>query len=336
MKEYEEYEEINPFKKRKHSNRHTKAPKLKRINSLRVGAIVASTLAAATVVAINSPSPINWIKKETHSISEIKEQYNKHEFGSWVIVKAEDCENDGLRERKCSVCGETISETVAKHHHIVKVMGTEADCLHTGLSDGEICDVCGKVIKEQEVLPVSDHIYDDGVITLEATCIKDGVMTFTCSVCNSSYTETINKTDKHISETIAGKPATCLEDGSSNYQRCKVCHKLLSEQTIIPAKGHNVVTLAAVNPTCTKEGHGQGKWCDVCGKIFDYGEIYAIVDHQINWDVPTYIEPTCTSNGAYIFKCMFCSYSETEVLDPYGHDDFDGDGFCNRCGATIH
>ena len=39
--------------------------------------------------------------------------------------------------------------------------------------------------------PKKDHTWDNGVVTTEPTAEKDGVKTYTCTVCNETKTETI-------------------------------------------------------------------------------------------------------------------------------------------------
>lgn len=38
--------------------------------------------------------------------------------------------------------------------------------------------------------PKKDHTWDNGVVTTEPTAEKDGVKTYTCTVCNETKTET--------------------------------------------------------------------------------------------------------------------------------------------------
>lgn len=48
------------------------------------------------------------------------------------------------------------------HEHIEKLLPRiEPTCLKTGLTEGKICAECGKVLVEQEVLPISDHHYNE-------------------------------------------------------------------------------------------------------------------------------------------------------------------------------
>ena len=45
--------------------------------------------------------------------------------------------------------------------------------------------------------PACEHEWDQGKVTTEATCIKDGVMTYTCTLCGETKTEAIKATGEH-------------------------------------------------------------------------------------------------------------------------------------------
>ena len=73
-----------------------------------------------------------------------------------------------------------------------------------------------------------DHNYTSKVTT-KATCTKDGVKTFTCSVCNDSYTEAIAATGKHNYTSKVTTKATCTKDGVKTFT-CSVCNKSYTEK----------------------------------------------------------------------------------------------------------
>lgn len=74
-----------------------------------------------------------------------------HTFGEWETITAATCIAAGEQKRVCS-CGETETEAIAA----------------TG-----------------------EHDYDSGEVTTAPGCTTEGVMTYTCSVCDRSYTEAI-------------------------------------------------------------------------------------------------------------------------------------------------
>lgn len=54
------------------------------------------------------------------------------------------------------------------HEHIEKLLPRiEPTCLKTGLTEGKICAECGKVLVEQEVLPISDHHYNENGVCVD-------------------------------------------------------------------------------------------------------------------------------------------------------------------------
>ena len=337
LKEYEEYDEINPIKKRAHSNRHTKTPKLKRLNGIKIGAILSTAIVVSAAAIANSPEPLNWTKKEVNSIAEIADRFNKgHDFSEWAIVLEADCNNNGTRQRVCTTCNEIEVQDIPAAHHEVVLSKVEPTCKEEGLSEGLMCDVCGQIFTSQTAIPKIDHAYNQGKIEKAPTCIEKGTKVFTCKYCDETKTETIAPTGNHTIAVIPETPASCTSSGLTQGQRCSVCNEVLVSQTEIPAIGHHIVPLAAVNSTCSKPGHGEGTYCDVCGTIINPGVEYGTIEHEYNWDAPERVEPTCTSEGSETYICIYCGDRVSEMLDPFGHNDYDGDMFCDICGAEMH
>lgn len=92
------------------------------------------------------------------------------------------CTVDGKTTVSCSVCTETLSETVIPATGHTEENGAGAD-IHTK------CSVCGNAVKDG-----SYHDYTDEVTT-QNTCISEGVLTHTCT-CGWSYTEAIPASHK--------------------------------------------------------------------------------------------------------------------------------------------
>ena len=65
-------------------------------------------------------------------------------------------------------------------------------------------------------------------ITTEATCVKDGIKTFTCSVCNDSYTEAIAATGEHNYTSKVTTETTCTREGVKTFT-CSVCNGSYTE-----------------------------------------------------------------------------------------------------------
>ena len=84
-----------------------------------------------------------------------------------------------------------------------------------------------------------------GVETQAPTCSAEGVMTYTCSKCQESYTEAIAVIDHNYVADIID--ATCTTTGTATYE-CSVCFHSYDET--IPMKAHNYV-----DDVCADCGH---------------------------------------------------------------------------------
>ena len=89
----------------------------------------------------------------------------EHNWGDWVITKEPTCAKSGEETSTCTVCKEaTRTRTVRPTDtHTPEIVGGKAPtCTAGGLTAGEKCGVCQKILKEQEeILPT--HSIEDGV-----------------------------------------------------------------------------------------------------------------------------------------------------------------------------
>lgn len=121
-----------------------------------------------------------------------------HIFGEWEETESATCTEQGLETRTCQKCGEIETRYYPAFGHTpTKDNAVKATCITTGLTEGKHCVICGETIVAQETIPATGKHNYVGKVTTDATCTEDGVKTFTCSVCNDSYTETIPATGKH-------------------------------------------------------------------------------------------------------------------------------------------
>ena len=97
------------------------------------------------------------------------------------------------------------------------------------------------------------HSYT-ATVTKEASCKEAGVRTYTCSVCNDSYTEEIAKLTTHSYTATVTKEASCKEAGVRTYM-CSVCNDSYTEEIA------KLTTHTWEKASCIKE-----KTCSTCGK----------------------------------------------------------------------
>ncbi|MGM9630810.1 glycoside hydrolase family 2 TIM barrel-domain containing protein [Butyricicoccus sp.] len=94
----------------------------------------------------------------------------------------------------CTVCGEIVKagETIAATGHTTEVRNAkEATCTEEGYTGDTYCTECGELVKAGSTIAAKGHSWDNGVETTPATETEDGVMTYTCTVCGETKTETI-------------------------------------------------------------------------------------------------------------------------------------------------
>ena len=110
---------------------------------------------------------------------------------------AATCTTDGKTAGShCSKCGTIITaqQTVkATGHTVVTDKAVAATCTTDGKTAGSHCSKCGTIITAQQTVKATGHIWDDGKITKQATATETGVMTYTCTTCKTTRTETIPK-----------------------------------------------------------------------------------------------------------------------------------------------
>ena len=118
-----------------------------------------------------------------------------HKPGEWITDKEATCTEEGSKHQVCAVCSETIAtDTIGKKDHGTVVdPAVAATCTTTGLTEGSHCPDCQLVHKAQDVVPVIEHAYNEGVVTTAPTAATVGVKTFTCTVCDTTRTEEIAK-----------------------------------------------------------------------------------------------------------------------------------------------
>ena len=121
--------------------------------------------------------------------------------------KEPTCTEEGSKSIHCTKCDATQYNEVfpAKGHSAGE---WEVETPATQDKNGKEvrkCSVCGEVVESREII-IHSHVFNYK-ITTPATCVEDGVITFTCS-CGESYTVSQYATG-HIDENNDGKCDKC-------------------------------------------------------------------------------------------------------------------------------
>ncbi len=148
------------------------------------------------------------------------------------------------------------------------------------------------------------HNEEDGVVYY-VDCFKcDGI---TKTKMYSNYDDDNYVQPHKIVKDDAVEP-TCSSTGLSEGSHCSECNKIIIEQAIIPATGHDFDEWELLDAEDYKYRHK----CKVCG-------LEEVVVHHL--DGGTIIEPPdCLNGGVTKYNCTDCDETFIVNTDPLGHD----------------
>ncbi len=99
-----------------------------------------------------------------------EETVHVHTPGDWVVTAEPTCKDEGTRQKICGTCGQTVqTESIAKTEEHTPVTDPFVPPSETedGRTEGSHCELCGKVLVEQTVIPAN----------LQGVAIKSGALT---------------------------------------------------------------------------------------------------------------------------------------------------------------
>lgn len=148
----------------------------------------------------------------------------------YKITKEPTCTKDGEKvyyctRKSCTTGTKTVTLPATGHDDGVLKVTKEPTCAEPGLKE-TVCSKCGTVLegKPTETVPATgQHTWDNGKITLAPTTTKEGVKTFTCTVCKATKTEAVAKLPaKPKNDTKKPKAGTKVTVGGNQYTVTKV------------------------------------------------------------------------------------------------------------------
>ena len=170
-----------------------------------------------------------------------------------------------------ALCFAGLSCVTAQGLHTVVIdAAVPATCTGNGLTEGQHCSLCGKVLVPQNVVAALGHRYE-GVIT-EASCTVDGWITYTCTTCGDSCVgDPVNALGHSYGEGVITTEPTCEDFGEQTFI-CSACGHIYVEE--VDALGHHYETVVTA-PTCTEKGYTTHT-CSVCGDTYTDNEVDAL------------------------------------------------------------
>ena len=243
-----------------------------------------------------------------------------HSFGEWVVTEESTCIKAGTKRRDCKNCDyfETADAELAAHTPKA-VPAVEATCTTSGLTEGSVCSVCGKVLTAQTTISALGHDMKE-VGKVDSTCTKEGVINYKCSRCDHTSQTAIPKKDHSFSAdfTVVTK-ATCTTNGKK-AKLCTVCSAEDPDSaTVIPAKGHAYGNWSTVNEVsctenglekrvCTNEATDEYEACEA----FETRAIKAPGHNMTETVDEKYLDSPadCVNDAVYKKSCSRCDYTE--------------------------
>ncbi|MDE6585286.1 MAG: leucine-rich repeat domain-containing protein [Clostridia bacterium] len=268
-----------------------------------------------------------------------REYYTCGDCGKWFY----DAEGHGEIFNKADVV------IPVDGHNLNFVEAKPVSCTEDGNHEYFTCMVCEKWFgdfegnneitdKSSVIIPSDGHAMTP-VAATPASCTEGGNSAYyICGECGLWYSDEDGKNvimdwasvnipaEGHAMTSVAATPATCTEDGNSEYYICGKCDKWFqdedghietSQDSVVLPKGHNMSYVDQQASTCTEDGHSFYFTCDVCEKWFsDYDGTNEITD-KASVVIPkehkyvghySLVSATCTREGRQeYYECLSCN-----------------------------
>ena len=278
---------------------------------------------------------------------------------SYVEGRDPTCTSSGYYGySRCSVCGYFISSMTTipatGHDYGEWFEIIPATCTSQG-QEQRACRNKGCSARETRAVAANGHTWDSGTVTSSPTCQRTGTMTYECTSCGGTKTETISKTSHDYSIYRSRIEPTCTSSGRTSGYECRwcsattcstlpalghsygaysvteqpscteegketaKCSRCLATQTrTVSALGHEEVTDEGTPATCLQTGRSAGSHCGRCDITLKEQTLIPALGH----DFGEYREaraPTCTEPGEERAECSRCEAVETRTVAATGH-----------------
>ncbi len=178
-----------------------------------------------------------------------------HDMGQWYVITQATCDAYGLERRNCSRCDHSEEQKIPASGHRYEVSVIDPTCTEQGYSV-YCCIYCEDTYMDDYV-PMVDHTWDDGVVSLEPTVDHEGEMLYTCTVCAATRTEAIPKIHVHTNMVLRKVDPTCLDRGYTIFL-CTDCGEVTFGD-YLNALGHSFGQWTEVG------GGMEERACERCG-----------------------------------------------------------------------
>ena len=224
-------------------------------------------------------------------------------------AKAATCDAEGYTgDKVCTSCNAVVEKGTSipsPAHNTALKNEKPATCSAEGYTGDKVCTDCGTIVEKGSAIPVTSHLFDEGMTTKLPTCIDAGTLTYTCTQCGATRSEslpTVAHDDRYHD----------MLDGTHNHT-CTTCTLTENEAHVPTDEGRFV-------PASCEEKAYTEFICSICNGVYKvYDETSEPTGHAYGeWQVN---EATCTSEGSRYHECATCGKSEriTIDVDPNAH-----------------
>ena len=236
------------------------------------------------------------------------------------------CTTDEVLVKKCSVCGQSYTDTTNNTKALGHDMQLEKTVAPTCTEEGYDLYKCSRcdVTEKRNIKPATSGSHDyQFTKTVAPTCNEEGYDLYTCSKCGATEKRNIKPSDasKHVFTKTKTVVATCTEKGYDVYT-CSRCHTTEHRnETAINPNNHNFTKTKTVAPTCKDKGYDIYT-CSLCGKTEHRNEVPAIAGNH-SYQFTKTVVPTCTEEGYDLYTCSKCGATEkrnVKPVDPNNHN----------------
>lgn len=226
-----------------------------------------------------------------------------------TVTKEATCNHAGEQLKVCSVCGESVTEAIAKTKHAYGdwIVIRPATCTLAGL-ERRYCEICGQK-EEKDIETYYQHDWGEWVMVSEPDCDKQGIRTHICNTCKVAESEYVDELGHTFSTEYAYNdryhwyPTTC---GHDDVKGLEIWHQFGDEVVVVP----NTCTEPGLKTrTCKDCGYVKEIVTDPMGHLDMTGKWFS--DHTGHWH-----------------KCFSCDYKMNFASHTYV------DGVCTTCAYT--
>ncbi len=265
------------------------------------------------------------------------------------------CTTDEVLVKKCSVCGQSYTDTTNNTKALGHDMQLEKTVAPTCTEEGYDLYKCSRcdVTEKRNIKPATSGSHDyQFTKTVAPTCNEEGYDLYTCSKCGTTEKRNVKPADatKHNFTKTSTVAPTCTEKGYDLYT-CSRCgateHR---NETAINPNNHSFTKTSTVSATCTEKGYDIYT-CSRCHKTEHRNET-AVNPNNHSFTKTSTVAPTCTEKGYDIYTCSRChttehrnetavnpnnhNFTKTKTVAPTCKDKGYDLYTCTRCNKTEH